>query len=62
MMVMVAQAQPKEDDTKEYSSAFDAVPYPDEDGFGLNGAYALWKYDSLTDKFFMMFSTELEAQ
>ena len=61
MAASLASAQ-KEDDTKEYAATYDAVPYPDADGFGLKGSYALWKYSHLTNSFFIVFQTELETQ
>ena len=42
MMAAVANGQPHEEDINEYSSTFDAVPYPNTDGYGLKGQYTLW--------------------
>ena len=57
----IANGQPKEEDVLEYKTAFDAVPYPNDDGYGLKGVYALYKkYND--DNFFLTFSTQIEAQ
>ena len=58
----IANGQPKEEDTKEYSSAYDAVVYPNADGFGLKGVYTLWKKYNKESEFFLTFNTQLEAQ
>ena len=47
---------------KEYSSSYVAVPYPNNDGFGLKGVYTLWKKYNKANEFFLVFNTQLEAQ
>jgi len=48
-------------DTKEYSATYDAVPYPDDEGFGLKGAYTLWKKYNKDNSFMLTFNMQLEA-
>ena len=58
----IANGQPREEDIKEYSATYDAVPYPNDDGFGLKGAYTLWKKYNAENEFFLTFNLQLEAQ
>ena len=58
----IANGQPKEEDTKEYTFTYDAVAYPNDDGYGLKGVYALWKKYNAADSFLLTFNTQIEAQ
>ena len=58
----IANGQPKEEDVQEHTAAYDAVTYPNDEGYGLKGVYSLWKKYNKADEFFLTFSTQIEAQ